>query len=237
MDNLKKNLKNVEKMSLNVIGPVNPKSSDLSGIIYTLTYKYKIKNPIENNIIFANSSQVKDGNINDTLLGDNRMWRTWLGPNEDVFLEFKFPNGFIYPSGYSLRWSNYSVTYTYQKEWVLYGYNDGEENKKWDVLSEDNSSEKGFCGSGEDGKCNGEGISTYTFQMPNKGYRYLRWKCNNSTSLNNNKVFMLCGIDIYGVLMTKQVIRKGIPICSCKNHLVKPNSYNFTFLIVLALIK
>lgn len=219
-------------MSYSTIGPIDPKGDSLTGIIYTLVNTWNVSNPIEKNIIIPSSSTTTNGNINDTILWNTNMWRSYLLKGNDVFLQFEFPNGFIYPTGYSIRGILPSDTHVYQEEWTLFGFNDGEENdvSKWDILAQNSSSEKNFCG-GNYYCTSGLQVYTYLINPTSKGFRYLRWKDTACQSTLGYLAFAASGVDIYGTLVTTRLQKNNKIRCTCKNIPKYSNNLFIVFML------
>ena len=202
-------------MEINKIGPINPAGNNLKGIIYELSNTHGITNPIEKNIIVPSSSTTTSGNINSTVLWNTDFWRTLLAGNSNVYLQFKFPGRYLYPTGYSFRGVAPSGSYWYQTSWIVYGFNEGEENdvNKWDILAINTSYEQNFCGGAEN--CNGKVVATYSIKPTNKGYRYIRWKDLDS-SIWNNQIITASAVEIFGTLTTSAKLFKLKSVCTCK---------------------
>ena len=222
-------------MPLLTIGPIQPTEGKLNGIFYHLVNTYNYTNPIESGFVIPSASNEYNGNVNDTVLWNTDIFRTRLSNGNDVYLQFKFPGSFLYPSGYSIRGVTSAKNYYYQSEWTLYGFNEGEESdsNKWDVIVQNTSSETNFCGGNN--YCDGKTVYTYTFKQTNKGYRYIRWKDTKSTT--SDLIFATSGIDVFGTLTTSRYVAKSKQLKTCKKFLIS-SKYSFaTFFYVFILSK
>ena len=190
---------------LKKVGPVKLNENSLSGIIYLLKHKYNIKNPIESGLVVPSATTAWNGNVNTTVLWDSDLWRTYNNP----YLQFEFPDGLIYPTGYSFRGVLPGNKYCYGSSWTLYGFNKGEESNtdKWNILSTNTAAEKSYCGATE--YCNGNDVATYTINQTGKGYRYLRWKGTGKSCSWSMDFFATSGVDVYGTLAGTKVGDNG----------------------------
>ena len=110
----------------------------LNGILYSLKTKYQITDPIESGFIVPSATNTNEGNINNTIVGWEKVcWKTTIiGPG--LYYQVYFPKGQIEVTGYSLRGCGGGF---YPKKWKVFAFN--EENKNvessWDILGENTS--------------------------------------------------------------------------------------------------
>ena len=215
-----------------IIGPILPNGHNLSGIIYTLRSKYGINDPITNEIIIPYCNNNVTSIPNNIILWTG-FWGSGFGSESlQVYLELKFPDRYIFPTGYSLKGSK--LDYYYPTEWKVYGYNEEQRDKGedlWTLLEHRTlTSDIPSCNQATDKKCNSESVGTFVFanQMPKFGYRYLRWIAVKSSE--SGPRLAASALDLYGALSKKSTF--SFPKCSYTQ-----NYYNYcifhSFLLVL----
>ena len=181
------------------IGPIQPDSTHLRGIIYTIKKYYP--DPASSNIVAAFPASTY-GDTNRTLMWDI----DWVN-NGNSYLEIKFIDRYIFPTHYEIQGASASKEWNYQKEWNVYGYNESERSNslKWQLLSTDVSNASTFCGNGN--LCSGKGITIFPTSVRSiNGFRYIRFVTTKGSNANNH--FVASAVEFYGELSISGVIGK-----------------------------
>lgn len=204
-----------------VIGPVTPKDGLLS-IIYELKNTYEIADPISKNIVIPSSSKVNQGNIESMINWNAEVFQTGLKKGENVYFQLAFLSRYLFPTAYSIRGVPSNLNRFYATKWKVEGFNFGEEEdeKKWVLLAENNSSEGDFCGTGKN--CNGKKVATFRTKETKKGFRYIRFTSLDTSGDDGTIHFTSSGVDVYGTLRTAS----NLP-CTCNGK----SSQNFLLFV------
>ena len=216
-----------------ILGPILSKGHNLKGIISILRDKYNIYDPISENIIIPYSNLNKYYTAEELVIWE-KSWASYFS-NEtiQVYLEFKFPKRHFFPTGYSFKSPNVNVYF--QTEWIVYGYNEGEENAEslWDVLEHRFlTSDIPFCDKAESTVCNQNSVGTFSLsnQHPKKGYRYIRWVPLKSTTEQGPRL-VSGGIDIYGTLSEYNFLTRPL-----HKTFIQCNKPNYSIFLIILLI-
>ena len=205
-----------------IIRRISSNGSPPDGLINAIKTVYKITNPLTSGIIKLDASSTYSGNVETVVLWNSDKWMT----NSEVgsFVQMKFPKRFVFLSGYSL------------KKWRVEGFNEGEENdpSKWTLIARNESDQRNFCGNHDGGNCRSADFATYSTNIINKGFQYIRLTGEESSAGGTSCRFSTAAIELYGILSTMSSIMKNGNYHSQRVHQLF--SYDFILLIVYVII-
>jgi len=171
--------------------------------IVTLNVSTGIEEP--HGIIYQIRSYVTNDNITNYVIVDTNgsavyyknnpiKWSDyWQGSDYNGYYQVEFKDRFVFPTHYSLR--GRSGSYSYSKEWNLFGFNS--EDEDFTLLSNDTCYGSTYCAGGIYIGCNSPDWGTFAIKnTPHKAFRYFR------ITHPSYNCFYISGIEFFGVFTT-----------------------------------
>ena len=159
----------------------------------------KLKSQVSNVLTYieaTSTSAINHGQLSYIVSWED-LFQTKNDQNSYVQIEFK--DRYIFPTHYSFR--GWDGSYSYHKEWDIYGYNSL--NNDEELITTNTSADSTFCSPGT--YCSGKTWGTFAIQNPKKAYRYLKIKLKTPSNPNFYAI-LLSGFEVFGIYSKTGVV-------------------------------